>query len=173
MPEKLSSLYLTAPYKSAGRYTHENARRAHSCAGRRQPQCFSLPAKSILRKVCPRQGRRRFAPLYIKSAQNITGETGKKRRPANSRAFFILHCKLSLIILHGLPRATFPAGMSFVTTLPAPITVSPPMGDPRQYNCAGAHPHIFAYLHRGGNGGAEFKEAVLLFSPCLWAAFVG
>ena len=35
MPEKLSGLYVTAPYKSAGRYTHENARRTHSCAGRR------------------------------------------------------------------------------------------------------------------------------------------
>ncbi len=33
--KKLSDLCIPAPYKSAGRYTHENARRAHTCAGRR------------------------------------------------------------------------------------------------------------------------------------------
>ena len=49
--------------------------------------------------------------------------------------------------LQGLPTATTPEGISFVTTLPAPMTVLEPMvtlilnGEPEEYlrNAAGSH----------------------------------
>mgnify|MGYP006894172031 CR=1 FL=1 len=40
------------------------------------------------------------------------------------REYFLSSSVITRIILHGFPAAITPAGISFVTTLPAPITLS-------------------------------------------------
>lgn len=65
--------------------------------------------------------------LVVKSKDGLEKSERQHFSPFPLHEFFSL---ILLITLHGLPTATQFAGISFVTTLPAPITVPSPMDTP-------------------------------------------